>query len=81
MKLKYLFSKAAYGQTGRLVSIAEKCAGLSGRTLRKLPFLAMVKAGVVRNGGGSAQIPSEVFFGALDSAVDEELADRKKLDK
>ena len=41
----------------------------------------MVKAGVVRNGGGSAQIPSEVFFGALDSAVDEELADRKKLDK
>ena len=79
MKLKSL-SKAAYGQTGKLVFIAEKCSGLSGRTLRKLPFLAMVKAGV-RVGGGNVQIPSEVFFGALDSAVDEELADRKKLDK
>lgn len=78
-------SQAAYGQTEKLISIAEKCAGLSGRTLRKLPFLAMVKAGVGSGGGLAAEniqiIPSDVFFGALDSAVDEELADRKKLDK
>ena len=42
----------------------------------------MVKAGVSGGvGGNNGQIPSEAFFGALDSAVDEELADRKKLDK
>ena len=45
----------------------------------------MVKAGVGSGGGLAAEniqiIPSDVFFGALDSAVDEELADRKKLDK
>ena len=42
----------------------------------------MVKAGVGSGGlAENMQIPSEVFFGAMDSAVDEELADRKKLDK
>ena len=42
----------------------------------------MVKAGVGSGVPGEAtQIPSDVFFGALDSAVDEELADRKKLDQ
>ena len=42
----------------------------------------MVKAGVGNEGVADyMQISSEIFFGALDSAVDEELTDRKKLDK
>ena len=74
--------QVTFGKSERLASIAEKCAGLSGRTLRKLPFLAMVKAGCYCVGGGGcgAPLPANDFFAALDGAVDEELTDRKKLD-
>ena len=38
------------------------------------------QAGGCGGGGEGAPLPAEDFFDALDGAVDEELADRKKLD-
>lgn len=57
-----------------LCKIAEKAHGLSGRALRKLPFLAHAGAGFP---GGRAT--AQQFLHAMDVALDEEKNDRQTL--
>lgn len=56
-----------------LYSIASKCAGMSGRSLRKLPFLA--HAFFVQ----SERTSLDLYLKALDQAVDRELQSRKRM--
>lgn len=60
--------------SGCLVEVARQAEGLSGRTLRKLPFLA--HAGSDFPGGACACLP---FVSALLAAVQRERADRDAL--
>lgn len=59
--------------SSRLYAIAVKCAGMSGRTLRKLPFLA--HAFFVR----SETVGLDGYLGALERAVEKELLERGKM--
>ncbi|XP_064398583.1 pachytene checkpoint protein 2 homolog isoform X2 [Halichondria panicea] len=59
--------------TQRLKLIACKSEGLSGRTLRKLPFLALSTT------PHTAAIALQGFLSALDSTVDTQLGDREEL--
>ena len=60
----------------RLLALAERCVGFSGRTIRKLPFLAF-----------SALLTTEKklpvglmdFLGGLDKAIADQISDREKL--
>ncbi|XP_063692353.1 pachytene checkpoint protein 2 homolog [Bolinopsis microptera] len=58
-----------------LYHIASKCGGLSGRTLRKLPFLAHS----IAHFKAAPSMPD--FMIALNNAVDKQLLDRDHLDK
>ena len=58
-----------------LYAIALACDGLSGRALRKLPFLACVHGG----GGGGEAMPIEPFLRALHFAVQHEAQSRAGL--
>lgn len=53
----------------RLLDIAKKSQGLSGRSLRKLPLLA--HAWFIQNDS----VALKEFFGALDNAIDKHIAD------
>jgi hypothetical protein len=67
--------KFSHAPTDALLAVVAKCTGLSGRMLRKLPFLAIVK---IR--AGEEEIATlQQFLEALHAVVDEELEDRKKL--
>ena len=57
----------------RLYGVAERCGGMSGRTLRKLPFLA--HAFFVRD----EETSLEGYLGALEKAVEREVAARKTM--
>lgn len=58
----------------RLLDIARKSYGLSGRTLRKLPFLAYAQYLQA-----FTLVTQEQFIKALSGAVDKQLEDREKL--
>ena len=58
-----------------LHKIASQCKGLSGRTLRKLPFLAHAMAGF------KAAVKLEEFLPALEQAVQKQIEDRVHLDQ
>ena len=58
----------------RLLEVARKSVGLSGRTLRKLPFLA--HAMFLQ---GYTVVTQEQYVQALSSAVDKQLKDREQL--
>ena len=61
-----------------IYAIAEACEGVSGRALRKLPFLAHALFGAGRgsDGGGGAGLPLETYLDALRRAVAHEHAAR-----
>ena len=59
-----------------LHSLALACDGLSGRALRKLPFLAHAlfggQAAAPTSGGGGGQLELEAYLGALHQAIEHE---------
>ncbi|GJP79375.1 hypothetical protein CLOP_g9613 [Closterium sp. NIES-67] len=57
----------------RLLQVAQSCEGLSGRILRKLPFLAHATSSVP----GSCS--ADIFIDKLQSAVQKELEDRNNM--
>ena len=57
-----------------LHALAVQCEGLSGRALRKLPFLAHAQMG-----GAGAGVGLEVYLDALHRAVELESAVRQEL--
>ncbi len=62
--------------TEGLLAISNKCNGMSGRTIRKLPFFACVK---LRLTCDDEPVSLKEFLRALDLVVDDELEDRKNL--
>ncbi len=58
-----------------LVDVAAACDGLSGRTLRKLPFLAHARAGTSL----PVPCPMSTFLAAMLTAAAQELQDRSTL--
>ncbi|GAA5821263.1 hypothetical protein JCM10212_004223 [Sporobolomyces blumeae] len=75
----------------KLLRLAEKCQGLSGRTLRRLPVLAHARHISLAHGAttssGSAsrssrrKVPKlEVWLDAMDKCVDEEASEMDKVD-
>jgi len=76
LKMMGLQENKANSLSFRLLEVARKSYGLSGRTLRKLPFLAhamFLQSHMV--------VTQEQFVQALSSAVDKQLADREQLSK
>lgn len=59
-----------------LKRLSDKSKGLSGRTLRKLPYLAHA---VHLQGGSVAKVSYENFIGALEEALDKHVADHEIL--
>jgi len=64
-------ARAEWGAALR--SLAERCDGFSGRLLRKLPFLALVRV------GAAAGCTTREFLRAMGLAVSQELQDRADL--
>jgi len=60
----------------RLIKIAKEAQGLSGRALRKIPFIAHVK--FIKS---TKQVPLSKYLDAIKSAVQSELADRENMSK
>lgn len=56
--------------------LSEKSKGLSGRTLRKLPYLAHA---VHLHGGSISEISYESFISAMKQALDKHIADHETL--
>jgi len=61
--------------SARLWKIANSCTGLSGRTLRKIPFLALAMYCDARRG----QVPVLTFLDALTRAMTKQMEDREEL--
>eukprot|EP01113_Clastostelium_recurvatum_P005260 TRINITY_DN12349_c0_g1_i1.p1 TRINITY_DN12349_c0_g1~~TRINITY_DN12349_c0_g1_i1.p1 ORF type:complete len:306 (+),score=66.67 TRINITY_DN12349_c0_g1_i1:1193-2110(+) len=59
-----------------VAAIAQRCVGLSGRALRKLPFLACQASTAIQLG---KTIPIQTFLLLLDAAVTQELTSRSRL--
>jgi hypothetical protein len=59
-----------------LIKIAKQAQGLSGRALRKIPFIAHVK--FIKN---TKQVSLLKYLDAIKSAVQSELADREHMSK
>ena len=53
--------------------------GMSGRALRKLPFLAHIAVGAGSGSSAAAQISVQAYLLALHEAAMQELADRKQM--
>ena len=62
-----------------LYAVAEACEGISGRALRKLPFLAHALFGQGGSDGGAAPLELEACLLALRQAVAHELAARSAI--
>jgi len=60
----------------RLIKISKQAQGLSGRALRKIPFIAHVK--FIKS---TKQVPLSKYLEAIKSAVQSELADRENMSK
>ncbi len=78
--------RAALAACGMLLRCAALCEGLSGRTLRKLPFLAhaslAAQHGAARGGGGLAAAGAcelSRFLRALEEAAIQEHLERGQL--
>ena len=71
-----------YGQVTRsslkLWSVAGKCAGLSGRTIRKIAFLALA---LFSDASERGSITLAELLISLDKAVDRQLSDREEFTK
>jgi len=76
LKMMGLQENKANSTSFRLLEVARKSYGLSGRTLRKLPFIA--HAMFLHN---CMVVTQEQFVQALSSAVDKQLLDREQLSK
>lgn len=72
--LKYVNAENAdvYEHSKRLIAICEKSVGLSGRSLRKIPFLA--HALYLKPKGGHS---IDEFLDAMEKAVEHEKTERK----
>jgi len=54
---------------------------MSGRALRKLPFLAHMKLGGGKGCGVAAQVPVDAYLKAMLDAADSELADKTQMNQ
>merc|ERR1719452_333293 len=62
----------------KLWEVAALCNGMSGRTLRKMSFLALALFSGV---GDKGSVTMEVFLDSLKKAVNKQISDRKELEK
>lgn len=67
LQLRYLYLDKPQSYGGRVWALAEKCVGFSGRTLRRLPILALA----MYTWGGECSLHDAIS--ALESAVEQEL--------
>ncbi|KAG2489739.1 hypothetical protein HYH03_011846 [Edaphochlamys debaryana] len=72
-------SAAAAALSCLLLGAAAACEGLSGRTLRKLPFLAHAGAPGLAAGGPGGGCSARRFLRALAAAAEREQSDRSQL--
>ena len=57
-----------------LVAIADNAQGISGRTLRKIPFLALMKYCA-----GAQQVTLDNYLNAIEKAIESDKVERKHL--
>ena len=57
-----------------LIAIADSAQGISGRTLRKIPFLALMKYCA-----GTQQVTLENYLNAVEKAIESDKIERKHL--
>ena len=62
----------------QLWSVAGKCRGLSGRSIRKIAFLALA---LFSSASDRGSVPLSEFLVSLDKAVDRQIKDREELTK
>lgn len=71
--------KNQHPQVSQLFAIAKKSVGLSGRTLRKLPFVTFASSFSQVHQSGPATL--DKFLTSMNTAVDKELNDRKMVNE
>ena len=81
LQLSEMKETAASKPSIRLWELARKCQGLSGRSVRKIPFLALALYSPSREETGEETVSLTEFVTSLGLAADRQLRDREQLTK